>query len=74
MLGAVTPGNRPESVVSQAYYQLIDNPVNKEFYARYRGEIRGHKPINAIGEATYASTLLYAKAVRRRRAIRRRKR
>ena len=37
--------------------------MNKEFVQRYAAKFGAKKPINAIGEATYAATWLYAKAV-----------
>ena len=55
--------SRPASLSSQAYYQPLDNPVNKDFTARFAAKFGAGVPINAIGESTYASTLLYAKAV-----------
>lgn len=62
-LGAVTPQEQAGIIASQAYFQDIDNPVNNEFVKRFHAKFGAGKPINAIGEATYAATWLYAKAV-----------
>jgi urea transport system substrate-binding protein len=62
-LGAVSPQEQAGIIASQAYFQNIDTPVNKEFVQRYAAKFGAKKPINAIGEATYAATWLYAKAV-----------
>jgi ABC-type branched-subunit amino acid transport system substrate-binding protein len=63
MLGAVTAGEQAGILSTQAYYQPLDNPVNKAFTARFAKKFGAGVPINAIGESTYASTILYAKAV-----------
>ncbi len=63
MLGAVTPEEQADIFSTQAYYQELDNPVNKAFTERFAAKFGAGVPINAIGESTYASTLLYAKAV-----------
>ena len=42
---------------------MLDNPVNSDFTKRYAEKFGADKPINAIGESTYAATWLYAKAV-----------
>lgn len=63
MLGAVTVEEQVGILSSQAYYQPLDNPVNKAFTARFAAKFGEGVPINAIGESTYASTILYAKAV-----------
>jgi urea transport system substrate-binding protein len=62
-LGAVTAQEQAGIVASQAYFQNIDTPANKEFVQRYAAKFGPDKPINAIGEATYAAAWLYAKAV-----------
>jgi urea transport system substrate-binding protein len=63
MLGAVTPAEQAGILSSQAYYQPLDNPVNKDFTARFAAKFGASTPINAIGESTYASTILYARAL-----------
>ena len=62
-LPAVTPGEQAGIIASQAYFQQLDNPVNNEFVKRFAKKFGADAPINAIGEATYAGTWLYAKAV-----------
>ena len=62
-LPAVTPGEQAGIIASQAYFQQLDNPVNNAFVKRFADKFGADKPINAIGEATYAATWLYAKAV-----------
>jgi len=62
-LGAVSPAEQAGIIASQAYFENLDNPVNKDFVARYRQKFGTNKPINAIGEATYDAVWLYAKAV-----------
>ena len=58
-----TPSEQAGILSTQAYYQPLDNPVNKDFTERFAAKFGAGVPINAIGESTYASTLLYAKAV-----------
>jgi urea transport system substrate-binding protein len=62
-LGAVSPAEQAGIVASQAYFEKLDNSVNKDFVARYHQKFGTNKPINAIGEATYDAVWLYAKAV-----------
>jgi ABC-type branched-subunit amino acid transport system substrate-binding protein len=62
-LPAVTPGEQAGIIASQAYFQQLDNPVNNAFVQRFAKKFGADEPINAIGEATYAATWLYAKAV-----------
>lgn len=62
-LPAVAPREQAGIISSQAYFQNIDTPKNKEFVESYRAKFGADKPINAIGEATYAATWLYAKAI-----------
>jgi urea transport system substrate-binding protein len=62
-LAAVTPAEQAGIIASQAYFQQLDNPVNKAFTERFAVKWGKDKPINAIGEATYTATWLYAKAV-----------
>jgi ABC-type branched-subunit amino acid transport system substrate-binding protein len=63
MLAAVNASEQAGILSTQAYYQPLDNPVNKAFTERFAKKFGAGVPINAIGESTYASTLLYAKAV-----------
>jgi urea transport system substrate-binding protein len=63
MLGAVTAAEQAGILSTQAYYQSLDNPANNTFKARFAKKFGAGVPINAIGESTYASTILYAKAV-----------
>jgi len=63
MLGAVTAAEQAGILSTQAYYQSLDNPANNAFKARFAKKFGAGVPINAIGESTYASTILYAKAV-----------
>jgi ABC-type branched-subunit amino acid transport system substrate-binding protein len=63
MLSAVTPQEEAGILSTQAYYQSLDNPVNKAFNERFAKKFGAGVPVNAIGESTYASTILYAKAV-----------
>jgi urea transport system substrate-binding protein len=63
MLGAVTAAEQAGILSTQAYYQPLDNPVNKAFNERFAKKFGAGVPVNAIGESTYASTILYAKAV-----------
>jgi urea transport system substrate-binding protein len=62
-LPAVTPSEEAGIIASQAYFQQLDNPVNKAFVERFAKKWGADKPINAIGEATYTATWLYANAV-----------
>lgn len=62
-LPAVTPEEQAGIIASQSYFQSLDNEVNKDFTKRYAEKFGADKPINAIGESTYAATWLYAKAV-----------
>jgi ABC-type branched-subunit amino acid transport system substrate-binding protein len=62
-LGALSAQEQTGIIASQAYFQNIDTPANKDFVQRYGAKFGADKPINAIGEATYAATWLYAKAV-----------
>lgn len=62
-LGAMAPQEQAGIIANQAYFQSIDTPANREFVQRYHAMFGADKPINAIGEATYAATWLYAKAV-----------
>lgn len=62
MLNTVTPAEQAGILSTQAYFQTLDNPVNKAFTARFAKKF-GTARINAIGESTYSSTILYAKAV-----------
>lgn len=62
-LPAVTPEEQAGIIASQSYFQVMDNEVNKDFTKRYAEKFGADKPINAIGESTYAATWLYAKAV-----------
>jgi urea transport system substrate-binding protein len=63
MLSAVTPEEEAGILSTQAYYQSLDNPVNKAFNERFAKKFGAGTPVNAIGESTYASTILYARAV-----------
>jgi urea transport system substrate-binding protein len=63
LLAAVSPAEQAGIIASQAYFETLDNPVNKAFIARYHQKFGNNKPINAIGEATYDAVWLYAKAV-----------
>lgn len=51
------------AIGNQAYFMGLDNPQNKDFIARYQAKFGAGKPINAIGEAAYDATWLYALAV-----------
>lgn len=62
-LPAVTPAEQAGILCSQSYFQHLDNPVNVDFRTRFAAKFGADKPINAIGEATYAAVWLYAKAV-----------
>lgn len=62
-LPAVSPAEQAGIIASQAYFQQLDNPVNNDFVKRFAAKWGADKPINAIGEATYAAVWLYAKAV-----------
>ena len=63
-LRAVRRWSRPASSPAKPTSRTLDNPVNKEFVKRYSATSSApDKPINAIGEATYAAVWLYAKAV-----------
>lgn len=48
---------------NQAYFMSIQTPENKKFVKNYQARYGEDKPINAIGEAAYDATWLYAKAV-----------
>jgi ABC-type branched-subunit amino acid transport system substrate-binding protein len=63
MLGAVTPQEQAGILSTQGYYQSLNNPVNNAFNERFAKKFGAGTPVNAIGESTYASTILYAKAV-----------
>ncbi len=62
-LPAVTPEEQAGIIASQSYFQVLDNEANRNFTKRYAEKFGADKPINAIGELTYAATWLYAKAV-----------
>ncbi len=49
--------------VNQSYFHTLDTPANKTFVKKYQARFGEGKLINAIAEATYAATWLYAKAV-----------
>ena len=49
--------------VNQSYFHTLDTQANKAFVKRYQARFGEGKLVNAIAEATYAATWLYAKAV-----------
>ncbi len=51
------------SISNMAYFMGIDTPRNRAFVKAYRARFGADKPINAIGEAAYDATWLYALAV-----------
>lgn len=58
------PGAAVEGIyVNQSYFHTLDTPANHEFVRKYQARFGEDKLINAIAEATYAATWLYAKAV-----------
>jgi ABC-type branched-subunit amino acid transport system substrate-binding protein len=58
------PGSAVEGIfVNQSYFHTLDTPANKKFVAKYQKRFGEGKLVNAIAEATYAATWLYAKAV-----------
>jgi len=62
-LPAVAPEEQAGIIASQSYFQVLDTETNRDFTKRYAEKFGADKPINAIGESTYAATWLYAKAV-----------
>lgn len=53
-----------EGVLStQSYFMSVKNPKNEAFVKAYQAKFGEKKPVNAIGEAAYIATWLYAKAV-----------
>lgn len=48
---------------NQAYFMGLETPENKSFIERYHSRFGAGRPINAIGESTYTSVWLYARAV-----------
>jgi ABC-type branched-subunit amino acid transport system substrate-binding protein len=50
-------------IVNQSYFTTVDRPANKVFLEKYRAKFGKDGLVNAIAEATYVGTWLYAKAV-----------
>jgi ABC-type branched-subunit amino acid transport system substrate-binding protein len=50
-------------IVNQSYFTTLDSPPNKAFLELYRARFGKDKFVNAIAEATYCATWLYAKAI-----------
>jgi urea transport system substrate-binding protein len=50
-------------IVNQSYFMTLNKPANKSFITRYQAKFGKNSLVNAIGEATYVGTWLYAKAV-----------
>jgi ABC-type branched-subunit amino acid transport system substrate-binding protein len=50
-------------IVNQSYFTTLDRPANKVFIEKYRARFGKAGLVNAIAEATYVGTWLYAKAV-----------
>ena len=58
------PGSAVENIyVNQSYFHTLDVPSNHAFVKRYQERFGEGKLVNAIAEATYAATWLYALAV-----------
>lgn len=58
------PGSAVENIyVNQSYFHTLDTPANKAFVEKYQARFGADRLVNAIAEATYAATWLYAKAV-----------
>jgi ABC-type branched-subunit amino acid transport system substrate-binding protein len=62
-LHAVSPAEQEGIISSQAYFQSLNTPANKVFVESYGKKFGADKPIDAIGEATYAAAWLYTLAV-----------
>ena len=50
-------------VVNQSYFSSLQTPNSKKFLNNYKAKFGQDKWVNAISEATYVGTWLYAKAV-----------
>jgi urea transport system substrate-binding protein len=50
-------------IVNQSYFTTLNRPANKTFLDKYRAKFGRATVVNAIAEATYVGTWLYAKAV-----------
>lgn len=48
---------------NQAYFMSVDTDENRDFLKRYQERFGSDAPVNAIGEAAYCATHLYALAV-----------
>ena len=62
-LTSLPPKPQTGIISSQSYYDVLDNPTNKAFVARYRKKFGADKRINATMEDAYISVHLYARAV-----------
>ena len=62
-LTSMPPEPQVGIISSQSYYDVLDNPINKGFVARYRKKFGEDKRINATMEDAYISVHLYTRAV-----------
>jgi len=62
-LGSMPAEPQTGIITNQAYFDILDNPVNKAFVERYRKRYGEDKRINATMESAYIAIWLYAKAV-----------
>ncbi|MCY4221711.1 MAG: substrate-binding protein [Thiotrichales bacterium] len=60
---AVDGANVEGIIVNQSYFSSLQTPANETFLANYRARFGAGKYVNAIAEATYIATWLYARAV-----------
>ena len=60
---AVDGANVEGIIVNQSYFSSLQTPANEAFLANYQAKFGAGKYVNAIAEATYIATWLYAKAV-----------
>ena len=60
---AVDGANVEGIIVNQSYFSSLQTPANDTFLASYRSAFGADSYVNAISEATYVATWLYAKAV-----------
>ncbi len=60
---AVDGANVEGIIVNQSYFSSLQTPANDTFLANYRAAFGADRYVNAIAEATYVATWLYAKAV-----------